>query len=215
MKGILLEGDQYVVNHEPERELSERCGLTIRNRSRFGCTIEKAMIAIRRDSAQTAGDEVAVLELGGNDCDYLWAEISAAPEARHDCRTVPERFCALYKEAVAMLRRSGRRVVLMSLPPIHSERYLRFLCRNGLVRENILHWLGDVEAISRWQAYYDALVRQIAAEEGVELIDLRAAFPQKPEALAPLLCEDGIHPNRRGQDLICRTLQGCLAAAAV
>ena len=207
LKGIVLENGRYCINHDWENRLSDECGLTIRNCSRFGCTIGRAMAAIRRHSAQTcAAGEEAVLELGGNDCDYDWAAISADPDGEHLCHTPPEEFCRGYREAIRLLRESGRRVVMLTLPPIHSERYLRFLCRNGLSYDNILRWLGDVEHIARWQAHYNELVKQIAGEEGVRLIDLRSAFPKEPKALEPLLCEDGIHPSRRGQELIYRTL---------
>ena len=213
LKGIVLENGRYSINHDWERRLSDECGLTIRNCSRFGCTIGKAMAAIRRHSAQPAEGEDAVLELGGNDCDYDWAAISADPEGEHLCNTPPEEFRSRYREAIGLLRRSGRRIVMLTLPPIHSERYLRFLCRNGLSYDNILRWLGDVEHISRWQAHYNDIVREIAQEEQAELIDIRAAFPDRPEALDPLLCDDGIHPSRSGQKLIYQTLRARVEAA--
>lgn len=214
LKGIVLEDGRYRIVRDWEDRLREERGLEIRNCSRFGCTIGKAMTAIRRQSAQRGAEgERALLELGGNDCDYDWAAISADPEGEHLCHTPPEEFRRRYREAIALLRRSGRRVVLSTLPPIHSERYLRFLCRNGLSYDNILRWLGDVEAISRWQAHYSAIVEELAREEGTELIDLRAAFPKDPAALEPLLCDDGIHPSRRGQELIFRTLRASAAGA--
>ena len=211
LNGIVWEDGRYRINHDWETRLSEECGLSIRNCSRFGCTIGKAMAAIRRRSAEPGEGERAVLELGGNDCDYDWAAISADPEGEHLCHTPPEEFRARYREAIRLLRESGRRIVLLTLPPIHSERYLRFLCRGGLSYENILRWLGDVEAIARWQAHYDALIRALAKEEGAELIDLRAAFPRDPKALEPLLCDDGIHPSRQGQELIFNALRARFA----
>ena len=95
-----------------------------------------------------------MLELGGNDCDYRWEEIARDPEGSFHCNTPPEEFFRDYAEAVDVLRRSGRTPVILNLPPIHSARYLSFLCRNGLSRDNILRWLGDVEAISRWQEHH-------------------------------------------------------------
>ena len=108
------------------------------------------------------------------------------------------------------LRESGRKVFLSSLPPINSELYLRFLCRDGLSRENIVHWLGDVEHIYRWQESYSRMVERLAREERVPLIDLRGAFlrdDRRPEAL---LCADGIHPSMLGQGLIFETLSDFL-----
>ena len=212
LKGVLLEGGKYVVNRDWEQKLGEMFHMTIRNCARFGCTIMKALPLIRRDSSlETPEAEIAVLEMGGNDCDYDWAAISEAPDAQYACKTPPEEFLDRYREAVGLIRRSGRTPIVMNLPPVHSERYLRYICRNGLNMANILRWLGDVEAISRWQSRYSQMIEQVAREMNVKLIDLRRAFPKEPKALEPLLCEDGIHPSRLGQKLIFDTL--CLVNA--
>lgn len=203
LKGVLLDGGRYVVNRVWETLLAERFHLTIRNCARFGCTIQKILPVIRRDSQVKSQDnEVAVLELGGNDCDYDWSEISKAPEKTYLCKTPPEEFLFRYREAIHLIRDSARTPVLTTLPPVHSERYLSFICRNGLSRKNILQWLGDVDAIYRWQDWYSEMVEQVSREEKTKLIDLRKAFPKDAHSLEPLLCDDGIHPSRMGQKLI-------------
>lgn len=212
LKGILLENGRYTINREWEEKLSHLFGVKIRNRSRFGCTIQKALEQIRRDADRPCeGEEYALLELGGNDCDYRWEEIAAAPREDHDCKTPPEEFVDRYREAVRLVRKSGRKPVLLTLPPIHSERYLRFICRDGLSRENILTWLGDVDAIYRWQRKYSDLVELVARQEGAELIDLRSAFLRDGRPTEELLCADGIHPSRSGQGIIYDTLSSSVA----
>ena len=211
LRGVRFQDGRYLIDHSWENSLADEFGLQITNRSRFGNTIGKAMPRIEQDSAAPGtGERYALLELGGNDCDYDWAAITAAPEAEHECKTPPGTFLAAYRRAIRLLRESGRRVVLASLPPINSELYLRFLCRDGLSRENILRWLGDVERIYRWQESYSGMVEQLARTERVPLIDLRGAFlrdDRRPEAL---LCADGIHPSMLGQGLIFETLSDFL-----
>ena len=207
LKGILLENGRYTINREWEERLNTLLGLRIRNRSRFGGTIRKAMAMIRRDcDIQTGDDSIAVLEFGGNDCDYRWEEVAAAPASEHDCKTPPASFMETYREAVSLIRRAGRRPVLVNLPPIHSERYLGFICRDGLSRDSIMTWLGDVEAISRWQRKYSDMVTKLAEQEGAYLIDLRSAFENAGLSSEELLCADGIHPSRAGQGIIYETL---------
>ncbi len=207
LRGVRFQEGRYVIDRSWETRLAETFGLKITNRSRFGNTLRKAMPAIERDSRTLCdGEEYALLELGGNDCDYNWAEVADAPEAEHQCKTPPETFLTGYRRAIRLLRDSGRRVILATLPPINSELYLRFLCRDGLNRDNIVRWLGDVEHIYRWQESYSGMVERLAREENVPLVDLRSAFLRdfrRPEAL---LCADGIHPSMQGQDLIFRTL---------
>lgn len=208
LKAVLYENGKYRMNMEPEREFSAESGIQIHNYARFGCTIRKAIRWIRRDCEESGKPEDSVvLEFGGNDCDYDWARISQNPVLRIQCKTPPEEFAALYREAVSLIRQSGRIPVAMTLPPIHSERYLDFLCRKGLSRENLLLWLGDAGAIGRRQQTYSELVRQIAREEQAVLADVRVAFPREEDALAPLLCEDGIHPNPAGQARILACLR--------
>ncbi len=206
LKGILLENGRYVINRRWEERYVREYGVSVTNRSRFGCTIEKAMAVIRRDCLRPCepGD-VAVLEFGGNDCDYNWEKVAAAPEREHSCNTPPAQFASRYRETVRLVRESGREPIVLTLPPIHSERYLRFICRNGISRESILSWLGDVESIFHWQETYSHLAEQVAREEGVRLIDLRRPFLRRKD-WEGLLCADGIHPSQEGQRLIYETL---------
>ena len=211
LKGVLLEDGKYRINREWEERLSREHGLEIRNKAHFGSTIGKALALIRRDAEKKYEEgELAVLEFGGNDCDYDGAAISADPEGSYDCKTPPALFDGEYREAARLIRESGREPVLLTLPPIDSRRYLRFICRDGLSQENILRWLGDVDAIYRWQEKYSAMVGAIAAEEGLRVIDLRGGFLRDGHRPEELLCEDGIHPSHLGQGLIFRTLSAAL-----
>ena len=210
LKGVLLEDGKYTVDHAWEDRLAARFNLRVTNRSRFGSTICRAMARIEKDAqAPCTGSEIALLEFGGNDCDFDWAAVAAAPEAPHESKTPPAAFVKHYRSAIRLLRQSGRTPVLATLPPINSELYLRFLCRDGLSRERILRWLGDVERIYRWQESYSQTVERLAREEGTPLLDLRRPFLQDSRAPSALLCADGIHPSRAGQDLL---YQACCAA---
>ncbi|MBQ9686901.1 MAG: SGNH/GDSL hydrolase family protein [Oscillospiraceae bacterium] len=212
LKGVLLEDGKYRVNREWEQQFTAAHGLTIRNKAHFGSTIGKAMSVIEKDSAKEyEPGELAVLEFGGNDCDFDWAAIAEHPTGVYACKTPPTQFVAEYREAVRLIRKSGRRPVALTLPPIHSRSYLRFICRDGLNQDNILRWLGDVEAITRWQAHYSALIESIAGMEKLELIDLRKVFLKDGHSPEELLCADGIHPSRLGQELIFRTLSAAMA----
>ena len=202
LKGVLFEDGKYVVEHAWEQKLTERFGLRVTNRSRFGSTLPKAMARIEKDSGDAAEGEYALLEFGGNDCDFDWAAIAAAPEETHTCKTPPAQFLDCYRRAIRLLRGSGRTPVLATLPPINAELYLRFLCRDGLSRESILRWLGDVQRIYRWQENYSQMAEQLAREEGTPLVDLRRPFLQDARSPSALLCADGIHPSRLGQELL-------------
>ena len=203
LKGVRYENGGYYVEHDWQRAFSEKFGVGIENYSRFGNTIGKAIQVLRRTcEKQAEGREIALLELGGNDCDYDWPKISANPEGVYHCRTIPEHFAASYREAISLLRSSGREPVALTLPPILPDRYLNYLCSRGASRENLLKWLGSAEDLSMWQHTYSCLVRQIAREETVRLIDLRLKYPTEARDLEPLIGPARIHPSASGQKLI-------------
>ena len=203
MRAVLYEDGRYRKSSAFERLFSDTNGIIIRNLARFGCTIRKAIPWIRQ-ACETAGtqDDRVLLEFGGNDCNYDWEQISREPSERIHCKTPPEEFASLYREAITRIRQSGRTPVAMSLPPIHSVRYLNFICKDGLSKERILQWLGDAGTIGIRQRMYSDIVMQIAKEEQAEVVDVRNAFPKEESELVELLCEDGIHPNQKGQSKI-------------
>ena len=207
LKGVVFENGKYRRNGIWERTLAEELGISIRNCSHFGSTIQKIMPTLRKHSGEPGPGEVVLLEFGGNDCDYDWAAIAENPDGRHHCKTPPELFAACYREAIALIRSSGRIPVALTLPPILSERYLNFICSRGISKEKIVSWLGDIGAISRRQKTYSELVTLVAREEQAELIDLRRAFPEEESDLERCICADGIHPSAVGQELIYRALR--------
>lgn len=202
LKGILLVDGRYTVNHEWEDRYTQKYNIELRNMSHFGNTLEKGMKRMESDLShgRLPGD-FAVIGFGGNDCDFNWAEVAADPEGEHSCSVPQERFCALYRQAIHMMRQAGAEPVLVTPPPIDSERYLNRICRDGLPREKILQWLGDVNAIYRWQEMYARMSESIAAQEGTILVDLRTPILAK-RRLGDYLCDDGIHPSRQGQQII-------------
>ena len=208
LKGVRYESGQFLVVPFWESRLSEKLGVKILNRSHFGFTIRNTLRSIRRCMEKPMHEpELTILEMGGNDCDYDWKSISERPDDRHLCNTPPEEFVSAYRESLALLRTAGRAPVMLTLPPVHSQRYLDYICRDGLSRENILRWLGSVDTIAGWQQTYSDLVKQLAREEQVPLIDVRSAFFNSELPLESLVSADGIHPSVTGQELIYDCMQ--------
>ena len=203
MKGVLYRDGKYQVNHHWESMFSESFSVSLLNQSRFGNTVQKALPGLKHYCAsRPAVREYALLELGGNDCDYDWASVAAMPEGRHFCKTPAETFISSYREAISLLRGSSRIPVAVTLPPILPRRYLDYICSKGLSRASIMQWLGREEEIARWQETYSSLVYQTAREEQIPVLDLRRSFPQNRLELESLIGSDGIHPSLAGQALI-------------
>lgn len=96
-------------------------GIPLRNRARMGCTVDKGLTLIQKDlkteKEEGEGIEAALLEFGGNDCDFNWGQVAADPEAKHQPRTPLDRFSVHLEEMIRLVRSHGMRPVLVTLPP--------------------------------------------------------------------------------------------------
>lgn len=186
--------------------IGSRDDVALENYSRFGCTLKKgADIVLRRSDALSEYDAV-VLEYGGNDSDFDWADVASSPESEHDCNTPMSVFRKTYIELVEKVKAVGGKPVLLSLTPVDSERYFRWISRTSDAGA-IMRFLGDAGAIERWNEMYNIAVRDIASICSVPFIDIRTPF-LRSRSFNRLFCEDGIHPNQEGHRLIANTICG-------
>lgn len=179
--------------------VSQRLGIEIINRSKFGCTAPEGLQIMERDVENGICGDTALIEFGGNDCNFDWAAISEHPEATHLPNTSPEEYLISMRAIAKELMRKGIQPILMTLPPIDAEKYFRFLVGDKLNRENILHWLGDVQQIYRYQEMYSLMVEKLARELSIRLIDLRSRCLAERGFFRDMLCEDGLHLTEEGQ----------------
>lgn len=186
-------------------DMAEQFALHVENRSRFGYTLEKGTSHLFRTLERGEACDIALLEYGGNDSDFNWAEVAASPTTEHFPQTPLDKYEEIYRKTVKNLRKKGIEPVLCSLVPVCSHRYLNWVSRKGLSKDNILAWLGDENAIYRYQERYSRKVEELAREQNCALIDLRGAF-LSVRSMEKLFCEDGIHPNEDGQSLIRNTI---------
>jgi acyl-CoA thioesterase-1 len=208
MKGVVLEpeSDRYCALPDDNlRSLEERFNVVITNRSKFGCTCAKGKLLLSRFMAKGLDCDWVLLEYGGNDCNFRWEEVAAAPDKEHYPVTDYTEFIKTNEEMVEALKKAGIRPVLMTLPPVDAEKYLNYLSRQGLNTDNVLRWLGDAQMIYRYQEMYSNGIVKLAAKLGTKLLDVRRYFLDK-RIFKSLLCRDGLHPNREGHALIYKAL---------
>ena len=219
MKSITIYGDSIMRGTVPDPDFRyqfrfqqlldkflQSCSATVTNRAQFGATISKGLRTVQRDISRGDPPEYALVEYGGNDCNFDWPAISADPEGEYYPATSPGEFLRKLDDIVGILKSSGVRPVLMTLPPIDAERYLRFICRNGLSYDRILSWLGDVQMIYRFHELYSNEVSKFALENDLPLIDVRVEFLTRRN-LKELISSDGIHPSEKGYDLLRRIFE--------
>jgi acyl-CoA thioesterase-1 len=217
LKGVIfdeLRGTYRLLTENCGNLITKALGLKILNRSRFGSTIEKGRATLEKSLRKGLDCDYLLLEYGGNDCDFNWEEVSQDPKLPHQPNTPIERFKANLQEMVDLIRNHGITPLLMSLPPIHAERYFEFIVSRGLDRENIMSFLGDCQQIYRFHEMYSLAVTGIAHRNQCAYIPMREAFLAERD-MPSLLCSDGIHPNERGHQLMERVFSDLALAGTV
>lgn len=203
MKGIILDGSKYraTINSFLDA-LWETFGIKAVNRAKFGCTVDKGHECLKRDLAKGITEQFALLEYGGNDCDFDWKEVAAAPDTEHLPKTELPVFTETLGEMADELTAAGVKPMLMTLPPIDAARYLNHIAPNSEDRSNILHWLGgDVQMIYRYHESYSNAIVRLADRKNLELVDVRSYFLDKHN-YSQLISMDGIHPSTEGYRII-------------
>ena len=178
--------------------------LEVVNRAKMGATVTKGLSLVEHDAARGIDARWALVAYGGNDSDFDWPAIAAAPEEEHLPHTVLPEFVEKLRCVVKILCDAGVQPVLMTLPPIDSVRYFNFISRRS-DGQRILDWLGDVGRIYRHQEMYSDAVAALAMGEGLPLIDVRRQFLPLRD-LPRLIAADGIHLTMPGYRQLFDTL---------
>jgi len=177
--------------------LEKSWGAPVNNRSQFGATVTKGLKTIQRDLIRNEASDYAIIEYGGNDCNFDWRAISADPCSVHLPATPLDKFLGTLERIVSLLVSRGVRPILMTLPPIDANKYLDFICKDGLSRRRIMLWLGDCDKIYSYHELYSASIAGFASEHDIPVIDTRSRFMGRND-LSSLISGDGIHLSEKG-----------------
>lgn len=204
LKGIVLSNDKYKILTNNFSTICENIlGVNVENKAKFGSTISVGEKSLERNLENIKNPEYKyiIFEFGGNDCDYNWKEISENPDLKHNPNSTIENFNKGYTELIKKVKNLNKIPVLLSLPPVDSEKYFNKVSI-GLNSENILKWMnGNKQHIANWHERYNLEVFKIATENNVPIIDITSKFLEAKD-YSQYLCEDGIHPNEEGHKLI-------------
>lgn len=210
-KGVVLtDRNRYSVTDRGFMDIiSSELDLSVGNYAKFGSTVTAGADVMERHSEEIAASEYTFLEYGGNDCDFDWMKIADAPYLEHAARTALDLFKERFAALVARVKELGSVPVIISLPPIISDRYFSFFSRSmtEVQKENVISWLGgDVGIIARWHESYNRALFMVANQTDAHIIDITTPFDTYRGDLNTLFCQDGIHPNADGHKLIANTI---------
>ena len=207
-KGVIFDAqrNRYAIAKENlGRQIAQVLGCSVTNLSKFGSTAADGLARFEKQKESLPECETVIMNFGGNDSDFLWQEISAAPDELHKPKTPIDVFEQTYLKLIERVKESGKTPILLNLPPVDHTRYFAWISRE-LNADNILKWLGGTsEFIYRWHEQYSISVQKIAQSAKVKLIDIRSAFLERRD-YCDFLSADGIHPNEEGHALIVKTV---------
>ena len=170
------------------------------NLSVFGNIISKAQKKLCKVLERGEKADLAIIEFGGNDCDYDWPFVSENPCSENiSPRTECEDFIRILGEITSLLRENKITPLLMSMPPLLPDCWFDHIC-NGNNRENILKFLkGNPHKLYENHERYNLELCHFAVRNNVQLVDMRLAFLSSSN-YRDLMCKDGIHPNEKGYE---------------
>ncbi|MCX5775616.1 MAG: GDSL-type esterase/lipase family protein [Firmicutes bacterium] len=202
LKGVVYDDDarryRFLPNTCLDLIASVRQEITFTNCSQYGQTSDRALAKMKQALKTNHDFDFAIIELGGNDCDFDWKEVSASPTAPHSPHIALSDF---HDNIVAMVnecRAYGITPVMVNLPPINAERYFNFFSV-GLEKQQILLWLLDVNNIYHTQEMYSLEIDAVARDLNVRLINIREQLLSEKN-YNTYLCSDGIHLNEKGHN---------------
>lgn len=216
-KGLYLQNKKIMrIGHSAVDILAQNYGMAVDNLSFFGQTLKKCWEKghfERFAEENKRGGRTAVIALGGNDCDYNWEEVAAAPYAEHRPNTPLPEFEEILGRVISTLKGRGHTPVFASLPPIDSLRYFEnVICGRADGARVMEFFCGDVTNISRHQEAYNAAIMRKALSEGCGFIDFRSELLLK-RGFLNYLSDDGIHPNQKGHEAIAAAVGKYISAA--
>ncbi|MDR1123178.1 MAG: SGNH/GDSL hydrolase family protein [Elusimicrobiota bacterium] len=205
LRGVIFDerlGKYKFIKESAANLFSKTNNMIVNNHSKFGCTTRKALSKLSSILTNRVSGDFVLVELGGNDCDLNWREVCSAPYKDHrpnvEFAEFKRNICAILEQIIS----AGKRPVIMTLPPIDSDRYFDFIvagCREKA--RNLLAFLSDKSRIYRSQEMYATAFEKIALKYNVFVINMREKLLALPR-YSDYLCLDGIHLNVSGQNYV-------------
>lgn len=205
LKGVVYdeENHKHKLLKDNGIKMLESAGFEIKNDAKFGLTIQKALQIVLAD--QNRDYDTMIIEIGGNDCNYNWDEVSENPAKYHTTNTPIDLFEEKLIELIVFLKNSGIHPILVSIPPLDDKLFYDYVSRQRK-KENILKFLGETKTIYEHQKKYNDVIVRVSRLFDVTYVPLRETI-ERSKNLSEIYCKDGMHLNQLGQTILFQTLK--------
>ena len=168
--------------------------VTVVNKGVFNDNSELLLNRLEKDVISERPNYV-IVEIGGNDCNFRWEEVSANPLDEHQPIVPLNLYLENLKTIITNLQQNNITPIIATLPPLDPVRYYKNI--SGRYSPSISHLISELGGIDHWQGLYNRQLNKVADELNVLKVDVRTAI-KKAGDLVDLICEDGIHLTAAG-----------------
>lgn len=206
LKGAVTGFSDHLFDVLEENSLSlaqKKLGFELHNDSVFGSVISKSQRRLNKFFEKGEKADIVIIESGGNDSDYDWAQVSADPENPElKPRTPFADYMRILDEMVQTAKANGALPVVMTTPSLVADRWYKHISR-GQNEENLKKFLGECpsDKIGKFHEMYNLNLMEYCVKNNVFMVDMRKALLETPDYRA-LMCQDGIHPNQKGYEFM-------------
>lgn len=142
--------------------------------------------------------DIVIIEVGGNDCDFPWADVAKRERDEYEATVPLDRYKENLIAMVNKIKDQGMTPILSTLPPLDPVRYYNRIIDN--FSNHVSDWICRVGGIEHWHSQYNRALKQVAQELGVMVIDVRSAIKRAGD-LKDLISDDGIHLTEKGYEV--------------
>ena len=172
-------------------------GFELNNQSVFGNIVTKGVRKLMRDIEKGAVGDIAILESGGNDCDYDWSIVCADPEKAHEPRVPLSSFLEIFENMINACRQNKITPVMMTMPALVQDRWYEHICSSYDKAAVEKFTGGQADVLYHNHEIYNIHLTKLANRLNVQLVDMRLELLSSSD-WRNLMCMDGIHPNQKG-----------------
>ncbi|MGM0845566.1 MAG: SGNH/GDSL hydrolase family protein [Bacillota bacterium] len=143
--------------------------------------------------------QYVIIEIGGNDCNFKWAEVAEKPWEKHKAIVPMNQYIDNIKTIITNLKEHQITPVIATLPPLDPVRYYKNISEK--YSPAISHWISEVGGIGYWHGLYNQNLNMLAEECSTLKVDVRSAL-KKAGNLVDYISDDGIHLTAEGYKVL-------------
>lgn len=181
----------------------------LNNQSVFGNIVTKGIRKLRREIDRGVISDLAIIESGGNDCDYDWNIVCESPTEFHNPRVPLDDFIKTIDEMVGICRQNKITPLLMTMPPLVEDWWFEHLCKN-FNEQGVRDFTKNMPSVLyQNHEIYNFAILKYCRENNVQFVDMRFEI-LKTGHYRNFMCRDGIHPNYEGHKFMAQVWERTL-----